>query len=83
MEVLEKMEVELEVGLVDDIVEKEDKGLDREEMPVHEGEILDSPVSLMSTYELFDSDPSTDPYFQAEEQVEIEGNIMIVQEEEV
>ena len=37
---------------------------------------------LMCTYELLDSNPSTGSYFQAEEQVEVVENIMIVLEEE-
>ena len=83
MEVLQEIEVEQEeVDIVEDIVEEEHKGPDWEVMLDHEGQTPVSPVSLTSAYELFDGDPSTDPYCQAEEQFQIEDNIIIVMEEE-
>ena len=80
---LEEIEVEQEeVDIVEDIVEEEHKGPDWEVMLDHEGQTPVSPVSLTSAYELFDGDPSTDSYCQAEEQFQIEDNIIIVMEEE-
>ena len=81
-ELLEEIGMELkEEGVAKDIVKEEDKGPEWEEWVVHEEQIPVSPVSLTSTYEMFDSDPTSDAYFLAEEQRE--ETIKIVLEEEL
>ena len=51
MEILEVIEVKLEeVGVLEDIVEEEEKGLDQEKLLLYEGQIPVLSVSLMSNY---------------------------------